>query len=709
MKFKQFGRSCQLDLDSPESLRHILQLDESLWAATSAPISALRADSTFLAYLDQDDNGRINTRDVCEAVRWTLARLVKPDGLAAGRSSLQLAEIEGAIVGGAAVLDSARYILAAAGTPDAEEIDLKAVKAFLTDLDKQARNGDGIVVPEAAEDPETMAFIQDVIVCTGGLPDAGGSVGVSPALCAGLCEGARAYTAWQAEREADDGDAILTLGTDTPQRYAVYAAHAAAIDRFFAVCGTLSFNAPVAEPMTRPLPAAAGVDLSLPTAINGYLGAQLIAAPTDDGALPLKPSLINPAYRDWVQALRERVLAAVTRDAPDVLSFELWQTVKRAMAPYSDYLSRRPDTPAAQLSTEQRQRYAQGDWLERIAALSDADTLVSQIKKSARELEKLLLYHAHLLRLVNNFVSFSQLYDPAQRALFEMGSAVIDGRWFSLAFRVDDITKHLAMAKSSNLFVLYLEVTAHDGTPAYTVAVPSTSGSRGNLGPAKRGVFFDVDGREFDARVSRILENPISIREALVAPFVRLWGFVLGRIESMSTSSEKALQQNTDALLQMPATPPATGAPPSAGMLMGLSVSVAAVGSAFAFIAKSLAALHPYQIAASLMGAALVVMVPVTLIAILKLSRQDLSSLLEACGWAVNSRMRPSREQRKQFTCTVPYPVGATGTPRSRLTLHVLLVLLGILLLTYGCTAARRRAARPLDTAPPPTATLTQQ
>jgi hypothetical protein len=78
------------------------------------------------------------------------------------------------------------------------------------------------------------------------------------------------------------------------------------------------------------------------------------------------------------------------------------------------------------------------------------------------------------------------------------------------------------------------------------------------------------------------------------------------------------------------------------------------------------------------LGAALVVMVPVSLIAILKLRRQDLSALLEGCGWAINARMRPTREQRRQFTKPARLPLDAEGTPTRRL-LYVLLAIVALL------------------------------
>ena len=211
-------------------------------------------------------------------------------------------------------------------------------------------------------------------------------------------------------------------------------------------------------------------------------------------------------------------------------------------------------------------------------------------------------------------------------------------------------------------------MTPKNDESKFHVVLPATAGAKGNLCVGKRGVFFDIQGREYDARITQIVENPISIREALAAPFVRLWHFVIGKIEAMSGASEKELQKSADALLKAPpadaAGSPTAGLPGGpTGLLVGLSVSAAAIGSAFAFITKTLTALSRAQAVLGLLGGALVVGIPVTLIAMLKLRRQDLSSLLEGCGWAINARMRFDRAQRRQFTRRPPYPAHATGIP----------------------------------------------
>ena len=56
------------------------------------------------------------------------------------------------------------------------------------------------------------------------------------------------------------------------------------------------------------------------------------------------------------------------------------------------------------------------------------------------------------------------------------------------------------------------------------LAVPVTSGTKGNLYLGKRGVFQDTEGNEWDALVVQVIENPISVRQAWEAA---LQGFTL--------------------------------------------------------------------------------------------------------------------------------------------------------------------------------------
>ena len=246
------------------------------------------------------------------------------------------------------------------------------------------------------------------------------------------------------------------------------------------------------------------------------------------------------------------------------------------------------------------------------------------------------------------------------------------------------------------MFVLYVEVVpAGEGRPKYEVAVPVTSGGKGNLCAGKRGVFEDVAGVLHDAKVVQIIENPISVTEALASPFQRLGGLVTSKIGGLTAEAEKKLDavgtSTLTAATTAPKQPAAAAAPaaapsPAAGnLLMGGSIAVAALGSAAAFITKTLAGLKWYKIIGGLVGAVLAVMVPISIVALMKLRRRDLSAILEGSGWAINARMRLTMSQARFFTRRPRYPIGAIGVQRPTWRLAVLIAILVIILVLSLC------------------------
>ena len=199
-----------------------------------------------------------------------------------------------------------------------------------------------------------------------------------------------------------------------------------------------------------------------------------------------------------------------------------------------------------------------------------------------------------------------------------------------------------------------------------------TSGGRGNLCLGKRGVFHDVNGDEFHARIVQVIENPISLREAIVAPFKRLATAVMGKIQSIASTAETELDQAGGEVVtkvqevadqpQQTQTPqPQASGTNIAATLAGGGIAIAALGSSLAFVTKTLAGLSALTILAGIGGAILAVVAPTILIAFSQLRRRDLGAILEGSGWAINARMRLTRTQSRYFTECPAYPTGARG------------------------------------------------
>lgn len=701
MHFRQYGKTFQLRIESADDLAAALELDESLWVATSAPTDVFRCDPVFIAMLDPDKSGRIHTDEMKAAIRWLLAALSDRSQLQKRTNHVPLAAIDQSTPEGTEVHKSAVYVLKTLGNADGDTVSLKQVRRFLSNLKEQPLNGDGVLVPSASDDPQTAALIQDVMATVGGASDASGVEGITGDRLAQFREEVAACVAWRARGAAagEAGDiAVRPFGDRTEGMYALISRHADRIDHFFALCRAVRFDTRMAARVGGPESALDSLDLSQPDDVTSGLQRLPLATPNQDERLPLGEDALNPLYAEWVIQLKADVLAPVLGEVGDSLHTDQWQQVKQALQPYADYVTNQKGALVRGLSDEKLQQYQSGEAYDHVEKLIAADKAVADMVKGIREVERLVLYHQHLLRLANNFISFSELYHPPIRAMFEEGSALLDGRWFDLALRVSDVGKHSAIAKASNIFTLYLEVTHKASDSHFTVAVPATAGCKGNLGVGKRGIFFDWLGREYDAVVVKVIDNPISLREALVAPFTRLWAFIMGKIEAMSGNLEKQLQKSTGTLMQAPAQAAPQAAPTGmaggpAGMLVGLSLSAAAIGSAFAFITKTFAGLSGGQLIAGVLGAAALVAVPVSLIAILKLRRQDLSALLEGCGWAINARMRFDNVQRRSFTRREPYPMDATGTPQHTWVKQALIAVL-VVIVAWGLKAGCRGCSR---------------
>ncbi|MCK5071021.1 MAG: hypothetical protein KAR01_10780, partial [Desulfocapsa sp.] len=88
----------------------------------------------------------------------------------------------------------------------------------------------------------------------------------------------------------------------------------------------------------------------------------------------------------------------------------------------------------------------------------------------------------------------------------------------------------------------------------------------------------------------------------------------------------------------------------SIGLLAGGGVAVAAIGSSFAFITKTLASLNIQTVLFALIVLSVLIAIPAGIAAYYKLTRRDLSTILEGSGWGINSRMKLTKDQATSFT-----------------------------------------------------------
>ncbi len=719
MHFTRYGKAYQMVINNGDDLAGILTLDEAKWAATSAPRDVFKADPQLLKNLDMGGEGRITCADIKEAITWLLELLPDKSKIVSEfDGNLPLDSVNENSPTGLAILASANYILGELGLPDSKTISIAQIREFLDTVKARALNGDGVLTPlSPGEDKELADFIADIVTATGGAVDLSGSQGANEEEMKTFLEAIPKYLEWKAKGELGAGQAateVMPYGEQTAAMNDLLQQNAISVDKYFQLCGLLNFDARLADNALSPSAKAIAFDPANQEDIDSYLSALPIARPVAEGTLSLDGKFINPNFQGWWQQVVDKLIRPEFGEDLTVISRQQWNQLCGKFKPYIDYMASKQGAIVESFPIEKLQGYIklQDKLVPRFNELLAADVKVAETVKEARQVEKLLLYRTYMIRFVNNFVSFSELYIPEKQAMFECGDVVIDGRWFHIAFLVKDMAAHQALAKNSQLFVLYMEVQKDPNTK-FNIVVPVTNGTKGNLVVGKRGVFFDREGHDYDAKILQVIQNPICVKEALLAPFSRLWGIIEGKIIAWSGAAEKNLQSNFDKAITPGAAPAAAPPPPPApaneksgadskvnsGAFLGISVAFAALGSALAFISKTLSGMTGTQIWMSVICAILILAFPISLIAIIQLNRQDLSSLLEGCGWAINLRMRLKSLQRRTFSDFGSYPEGATGTPKQCIATRILLVLI-LAGLIWGGYKWNRHTHQPAPEAP---------
>lgn len=695
--FRRYGGVYQLCLERPEDLDHLHELEEGRWMATSCPRFGLRVDPGFLALLDADGNGRVISDELCDAVRWLRARLRADPSWTEQRDSLPLSLIDQDRPEGASLLEAANSVLATQGTPDSAEITVAQIRQARQAAAQMPRNGDGVVPPAVISDAELAELARVAAAALGGVQDASGGEGVDNALLDRFEREAAAYLDWweTGQAELDTGcTEIMPWGTATSGMYAVLQRLQPRIELYFLQCALIRQWGDEAVVTSLRTEVLRDLDREDAAAIRLALERVPLAVPTAAGVLPLRGSQVNEAHAGDLEELLVRVVRPVLGPGVEKLDAAAWKELTGRFAAHAAWVRRRPDTPVAGLGVERLRWAMAGGRLEQLRALTRDDLAAAPLVQQLQDLEKLALFHQWLFAFANNYVSFPHLFDR-DRALFETGSLVLEGREYNFSVQVDNRARHAALACNSGMFLLYLAVTSADPKEAFEVAVPVTRGSTDGLYVGRRGVFFTVDGHELDAQIVQIVPNPVSFWSEMMAPLRFIRDLVARRFEQMSTSLQKeaelavgragtqvesslqtgirqAPQAAAGREAEWPAAgtgstpaqvPPARSASNARDLMVGVGLLAAGLGTGLKFLtdtARQLTSPQTMRVVVVILAALAAVMALMTAFtAWRKLRRRDLGGLLQASGWSINSPLRLTRLMARLFTRRTRLPRGA--------------------------------------------------
>lgn len=658
-RFFRAGGADQARIDTADDLLHLRDLDQKRWVALACPTRGLEFDERTLDLIDLDRDGRIRAPELIAACEWVGARLKDWQPLLRGESRLAAASLSDTEEGRALAEELQRTLALAGQAAPAErsDIGLDEIRERQSHLVAERHNGDGIVPVAAFEDASDRALAQAIADALGAVADAGGEPGIDETRIQAFFDQAAAVQAWHAEGEADCAGRRAAA-------MAVQAVHDK-VEDFFARCRLASYDASVAATLNATEPEqlkqhAAGL-LSLE---SGPLK-QLPAAPVAAGAaLPLD-ARANPAWRAALAALREQAVRPLLgRDADELVEAD-WRALKEQVQACREWLKRQPTGPVAALGVEALSALA-GAQPEaaraRLLAQVVEDRAAAPRHAALNDLEKLLLLQRDLLRLARNFVSFEDFYE-GRGAVFQAGTLFIDGRACELAVEVVDPARHAPIAGLAKAYLAYCECVRLN--QKRTIVAVVSAGDVDFLFVGRNGLFYDREGHDWDARIVKVIENPISVGQAFLSPYKKLVRLVEEQVAKRAAASDSTQQGRLGqwagriATVDQPAAAPATtgaaGVPP-AGLPAGLPVpgrrvdvgTVAAIGVALGSISTVIVGIFGrfvdlgWWIPLAVLGIVLSISGPSMLIAWLKLRQRSLGPILDASGWAINNRMKLS-------------------------------------------------------------------
>lgn len=657
-KFFRAGGFDQVLLESGDDLVALSGLDKKLWAALSCPVKGVEFDQRTLQLLDTDADDHIRVPEILAAVEWTGACLKDRQVMVNGQQGVPLSAIDSETEDGRRVLDAARTILANLGKENADLITVEDTIEFGTILARTRFNGDGVITALTTDDETLKGWIADIIQCIGSETDRSGEPGVNREMIERFDTETAAWLAWNDEPLAG----LTTRLPDEGREEAIRLWHLVRpkIDDFFLRCSMASFDSRAAVVMNSSDESLAALAPRNLSEAENDIALLPLSAVTTQGVLDLERG-INPAWRTMIAQLRSSVIYPLSGNVA-MLSSSQWEELKQAVQAYETWWSNRVETTVANLGIARLRQWSAEQPVTELLSLVDRDLALQPEFDAIEQVERLTRYCRDLLPLANNFVAFRDFYTGRGKATFQAGTLYLDSRSFELCISVKDVTKHALLANLSRVYLVYCDCVRNGGAEKITIAAAITNGDCDHLLVGRNGVFYDRAGLDWDATITRIIEHPISIRQAFWAPYKRIAKSVGEQLQKLAAARSRAAEEKAATSVMQTGQKKDEAKPAQqafdvgkfAGIFAAIGLALGAIASAIVSIFTGFFKLPWWQMPLVIIGIIALISGFSVIMAWFKLRQRNLGRLLDANGWAVNTRAK----------INIPFGASLTGMAR---------------------------------------------
>ena len=658
-EFDTIGGATRVKITSGKDIAHLADLDPKMWTVLSCPVKGLEIDEKSLAYVDCDGDGKIRVNDVVATSKWLTGLVKDADVILNGQDSFDIEQFNQENPDGLKLYNSAKQILVNLGKTDnvisvADAADIAAIFA-------QTRfNGDGIITEASTDDADEKAAIAAAVASFGGVADRSGAVGVNADIIEKFYAAVAAYIAWnEAAVEAPFGDA-------TDGVIAAYNALDAKVKDFFMRSRLAAFSPDSTAALDVQTSRIEAISADNLTAKAQEIAEYPIARVTGKAEIDLTAP-VNPA---WAAQFNTVIAAA----APDkkVLTEEDWNAIAAKFTAYTGWKGAKAGAEVEALGLDALKNFAEQNKKDALLALVAQDAALAEEAGNIESVSKFLYVLRDFYRLLRNFVTFQDFYkkDKNVAAIFQSGRLIIDQRECRFCMNVADMGKHNASAATSGMFLVYCDCTTKSKPGKISIVAAVTVGEVGDLIVGKNAIYYDNAGVEWDAVITKVVDNPISVAQAFWSPYRRMATAVENLITKSAADKDAKMMANATAKINavptsVPATPPADGSKPAvappfdiakfAGIAAAIGMAFGMIGTALSGLVDSLSGMG-WKLILVFIGIILAISGPAMILAWLKLRRRNIAPLLNANGWAVNAASKISIPFGETLTDTAKFP-----------------------------------------------------
>jgi hypothetical protein len=690
--FSTVGGVKRVNLESGNDLMHLGSLDQKLWTALSCPINNLEIDPNTLALIDLDHDGQIRVPEILHAVHWMVTVLKNADDLLVQNPVFRLSSIDDTSDQGKTLLASANIILQHLGKPDADTLTVDETSDTEKIFAASRLNGDGIITEDTIGQPAGIAALNDIISCVGSLTDRGGKQGISAELLAHFFDTCNQYITWYNKSESIPG--ILVLGERTEEAYLSYIAIKDKADDYFLRCRLASFDPQTTDALNLSVDRVLALSPKNLAVSIGEMAEYPLAKIGAGKPLPLAEGL-NPAWDEAMSSFK-RLIGDTLYSGKTQLTETDWKKVGETFSVYTQWKSEKEGLEVEPIGPERIKELLNSTYKDDFMLLINQDMALEAEANAILNVDRMVRYHRDLFQLLKNFVTFYDFYSEEYKAIFQAGTLYIDQRSCDLCIKVNDMAKHTTMVSYSGMFLVYCNCTQKATNQQMTIVAALTNGDIDDLVVGRNALFYDRNGLDWDATIIKIVDNPISIRQAFWSPYRKVSRFIENQVNKVATEKDNKFTDEASKTVesapgkieshseQTKTPPPPFDIGKFVGIFAAISLALGAIGTVIASVVTGFMGLTWWKMPIALMGVVVLISGPAMLMAYLKLRKRNLAPLLDANGWAINAKAVVNIRFGNTLTHLAELPKGAKVNlqdPFSKKKRPVLPILIAIVLL----------------------------